>query len=170
VMIIIEIGAGFGIEIIAGAKGQPSVSVLRIMGLGVTATFLVSSWGFVLLSLRLYRQLVLANLAALALAILLSAILIPTLHARGGAITTAILELTLAGSYTTLLYRRGVVPPLRFILRFALAIGLGLGVGAILLTVHPVLGVFTGSVVYFGVLWLTHAIPPELIDALPWQR
>ncbi|HEY3866347.1 MAG TPA: oligosaccharide flippase family protein [Solirubrobacteraceae bacterium] len=170
VMIIIEIGAGFGIDIIAGAKGQPSIGVLRIMGLGVTATFLVSSWGFVLLSLRLYRQLVLANLGALALAILLSAILIPTLHARGGAITTAILELTLAGSYTALLYRRGVVPPLRFILRFALAIGLGLGVGAILLTVHAILGVFAGSVVYFGVLWITQAIPPELIDALPWQR
>jgi len=170
VAIIILIGAGFGIEVIAGAKGHPSVAVLRIMGIGVTATFLVSSWGFVLLSLRLYRQLVLANLGALALAIVLSVILIPDLHARGGAITTAALELTLAACYMALLYRRGVIPPLGFTLRFALAIGVGLGLGALALQVHAVLGVAVGSGVYFAILWWTQAIPPELIDALPWRR
>jgi O-antigen/teichoic acid export membrane protein len=170
VAIVIVIGASFGIDIIAGAKGHPSIGALRIMGIGVTATFLVSSWGFVLLSLRLYRQLVLANVGALALAITLSVILIPALHARGGAITTAALELTLAGSYIALLSRRGIIPSGRFITRFALAIGLGLGLGALLLSVHPVVGVVAGSIVYFGVLWIAHAIPSELIDALPWRR
>ena len=47
--IVIVIGAGFGIDVVAGAKGHPAVGVLRIMGIGVTATFLVASWGFVLL-------------------------------------------------------------------------------------------------------------------------
>jgi len=169
VAVVIIVGARFGIDIIAGAQGQPSIGVLRIMGIGVTATFVVSSWGFVLLSLREYRQLVLANVGALALAITLSLILIPALHARGGAITTAALELTLAGSYMVLLARRGIVPSGRFIARFALAIGLGLGVGALLLAVNAVVGVFVGSVVYFGVLWLLQAIPSELIDALPWR-
>ena len=170
VAIIIIIGASFGIEVIAGAKGQPSVGVLRIMGIGVTATFLVSSWGFVLLSLKLYRQLVLANLGALLLAIALSAILIPTLHARGGAMTTAALELTLAGAYIALLWRRGIVPSGRFVACFALAVGLGMGVGALLIAVHPAVGVFVGSAIYFATLWLTRAIPSELIDALPWRR
>jgi O-antigen/teichoic acid export membrane protein len=170
VAIIIVVGAGFGIEVIAGAKGQPSVGVLRIMGIGVTATFLVSSWGFVLLSLRLYRQLVIANLGALVLAILLSVILIPTLHARGGAITTAALELTLAGAYIFLLSRRGIVPSARFVASFSLAVGLGLGLGALLIAVHPVLGVLAGSALYFAVLWMMRAIPSELIDALPWRR
>jgi hypothetical protein len=124
-----------------------------------------------MLSLRMYRQLALANLGALALAVALSAILIPALNARGGALTTAILELTLAGAYMALLYRRGVVPPVRFIGSFILAIGAGLGIGLLLLsTVHAVLGVLAGSVVYFAVLWFTHAIPSELIDALPGRR
>jgi O-antigen/teichoic acid export membrane protein len=170
VAIIIIVGARFGIEVIAGAKGQPSVGVLRIMGIGVTATFLVSSWGFVLLSLRLYRQLVLANLGALLLALALSAILIPTLHARGGAITTAALELALAASYIALLSRRGIAPSARFVASFALAAGLGLGLGALLIAVHPVVGVLAGSAVYFAALWATRTIPFELIDALPWRR
>jgi O-antigen/teichoic acid export membrane protein len=170
VAIIIVVGASFGIEVIAGAKGQPSVAVLRIMGIGVTATFLVSSWGFVLLSLRLYRQLVIANLGALALAIGLSVILIPTLHARGGAITTAALELTLAGAYIALLSRRGIVPSARFVASFALAVGLGMGLGALLIAVHPALGVVVGSAAYFGCLAATGAIPSELIDVLPWRR
>jgi O-antigen/teichoic acid export membrane protein len=170
VAIIIVIGAQFGIEVIAGAKGHPSVAVLRIMGIGVTATFLVSSWGFVLLSLRLYRQLALANLGALVLALALSLILIPKLHAQGGAITTAVLETSLAGTYMVLLSRRGVVPSMPFVLRFALALALGLGAGALLLSVHAVVAVFAGSIVYFAVLKVTNAIPSELMDALPWRR
>jgi len=170
VAIIIVVGASFGIEVIAGTKGQPSVDVLRIMGVGVTATFLVSSWGFVLLSLRLYRQLVIANLGALAFAVALSLVLIPTLHARGGAITTAALELGLASVYIALLSRRGIVPKARFVASFALAVGLGLGVGALLIAVHPALGVLVGSAVYFGCLAATRAIPSELVDALPSRR
>jgi O-antigen/teichoic acid export membrane protein len=170
VAIIIVIGARFGIEVIAGAKADPSIGVLRIMGIGVTATFLVSSWGFVLLSLRMYRQLAFANLAALVLALGLSGILIPELHAQGAAITTAVLELTLAGVYMALLSRRGVVPSMRFVARFVVAVTLGLGAGALLLSVHAVAAVLGGSVVYFAALRLTHAIPSELIDALPWRR
>lgn len=170
VAVILIVGAGFGIDIVAGAKGHPSIAVLRIMGIGVTATFVVSSWGFVLLSMRQYRQLVIANLSALVLAIALSEFLIPALHARGGAITTAVLELVLAGSYMAFLSRHGIFAPKRFIACFALAIALGIGIGVLLLSVNAVLGVFVGSVVYFAALWLLGAIPSELIDALPWRK
>ena len=170
VAIILILGARFGIEVIAGSGAQPSVAVLRLMGIGVTATFVVASWGFVLLSLRQFRQLVLANLGALLLALALSAILIPQLHARGGAITTAALELTLASTYVALLWRHGIRPPLGFGARFLLAILLALGGGALLLAVHPVVAVLAGTIVYFAVLWRTDAIPSELIDALPWRR
>src|SRR5208282_4519375 len=84
VALVIVVGAAFGIHLIAGTKGNPSISVLRIMAIGVPATYVVSSWGYVLLSLRKYLQLVIANASALLLAILLSALLIPALHARGG--------------------------------------------------------------------------------------
>ena len=169
IAIIIIIGAGFGIQIIAGDAGKPSVAVLRIMGIGVTATFVVASWGFVLLSLRHYRALVIANVSALALALALSLILIPMLHAKGGAITTAVLELWLAISYIAMLRRDGIVPPGHFAggscPRRARA-----RAGALALLVHPVLAVVAGSAVYFAALWLLRAIPSELIDALPWPR
>jgi O-antigen/teichoic acid export membrane protein len=170
VALILIIGARFGIDVIAGAKGHSSIGVLRIMGIGVTGTYLVASWGFVLLSLRLYRQLLLANAGALLLALLLSGILIPTLHARGGAITTVALELSLAASYVVFLARRGIKLPGSFLARFAPAIALGLGSGALVLMVNAIAGVFVGSVVYFGALWIMRAIPSELIDALPWPR
>jgi hypothetical protein len=72
---------------------------------------------------------VLASLGALTLAIVLSRLLIPALHARGGAITTAVLELTLAASYIGLLARRGIVPSANFAARFLGTLVLGLGAG-----------------------------------------
>ncbi len=170
IAIVVVVGAGFAIQIIAGPKGHPSVPVLRIMAIGVTATFLVSSWGYVLLSLRMYRQLAISNGGALLLALALSLILIPTLHARGGAITTVALELSLASSYVVLLARRAVLPDARFLPRFALAAALGLGVGLLLLEVHAIVGAIGASIVYFGALWLLDAIPSELVDSLPWRR
>jgi O-antigen/teichoic acid export membrane protein len=168
--LIIVLGASFGIDVIAGAKGHPSIGVLRIMGIGVTATYLVASWGFVLLSLRMFRQLAIANASALLLAALLSAILIPALHARGGAITTVAVEFWLAGSYIVFLFRQNIRPPAPFLVRFAAAIGLALALGALVLTVSSVAAVVAATAIYFGALWVMRAIPSELIDALPWRR
>ncbi|MFZ2049617.1 MAG: oligosaccharide flippase family protein [Solirubrobacteraceae bacterium] len=168
--IAIVIGAPFAIEFLAGAKEHEAIGVLRIMGIGVTATFLVASWGFVLLALHRHRSLVLANAGALLLAIILSLTLIPSLHARGGAASTAVLELTLAGCYIALLAARGITPSIGFIARFLLALALGLGIGWLALAVHPVLGVVLGALVYLLVLWRSRAIPGELFDSLPWRR
>jgi O-antigen/teichoic acid export membrane protein len=170
IALVLVLGARFGIDIVAGSSGHPAIGVLRIMAIGVTATYIVSSWGFVLLALREYRRLALANLGALALAIALSVILIPALDAQGGAITTAALELTLASAYVVLLRRSGVTPPVRFAARFAVAAAAGLAAGAALLGVHPVAAVAAATAVYFLALWRMDAIPSELIDALPWRR
>lgn len=169
--IAIVIGASFGIEVLTGSPRSPAVGVLRIMGIGVTATFLVASWGFVLLAMRMHRALVIANAIALTLAIALSLVLIPIFQARGGAATTAALELTLAGSYVAILATRGITPPVRFLARFLLALAGGLAIGALLLaTVDAVLGVIVGAVAYLLALWLMKAIPSELLDSLPWRR
>ena len=106
------------------------------------------------------RALVLANAGALALAFTLSLVLIPTLHARGAAITTAALELSLAGSYIALLWRRGIRPPPRFLACFLPALALALGTGALVLAVQPVGAVIAASVVYFGTLWILQADTP----------
>ncbi len=168
--IVIVIGASFGIEVVTGTKHNPAIAVLRIMGIGVTATFLVASWGYVLLSLRLYRALLVANAGALVLALTLSLVLIPAFHARGGAATTAVLELSLASAYVVLLWRHHIRPPPRILACFPLALTLGLGVGALMLSIQSVAAVIAASIVYFAVLLTLHAVPQELLDALPWRR
>jgi O-antigen/teichoic acid export membrane protein len=168
IVLIIVIGARFGITFIGGAHA--SVAVLRIMGVGAGATFLVASSSFVLLAQRRNRALLTSNLIVFLLAILLGATLIPAFGARGGAICTVTLEFTLLGAYTVALSRRGITPPLGFLGRFAIALTLSMGVGLVGLLVHPVVGVALGTVVYFGVLRLTGAIPSELLDAIPGGR
>jgi O-antigen/teichoic acid export membrane protein len=171
--LIIVIGAKFGIQIIGGDKFAPSVSVLRILGIGTLATFLVATWSFVLLSLKRYRELLIVNAGALALAIALSLIFIPWLGANGGAIVTATLEVTLATAYGVVATRheRGLIGlHAGFVARVAGALAVGLGVGVLLLQVHAVPAVAGSLVVYVGVLWVLGAIPPELLEAVRRRR
>jgi O-antigen/teichoic acid export membrane protein len=168
-ILILVIGASFGITLVGGAHA--SVVVLRIMGVGAGATFLVSSSSFVLLAQRRHRVLVVSNLIVFILAIGLSATLIPAFGAKGGALCSATLEFVLLGAYTFALWRIGISPAsLSFLARFAAALALGMGVGVALLSVHPVVAVTVGTAVYFGALWLMRAIPAELLDAIPRRR
>ena len=164
----IVVGAEFGIDVIAGREGAPAVEVLRVLGIGISATFLVACLGFVLLSLRRYRDLMWANGLALLLALALSAVLIPSAGAVGGAWTTAALEVTLAVTYAAILGRRepDLRVPLSALPRVALAYGLGLAAGLPLLAVHPVPATVAALTVYLGVLMALKAVPPELLDAI----
>jgi O-antigen/teichoic acid export membrane protein len=168
-VLIIVIGAQFGIALVGGAHA--SIAVLRIMGVGAGATFVVSTSSFVLLAQRRNRMLVTSNLVVFLFAVGLSATLIPVLGARGGALSSAALEFVLLGAYTVALWRIGIAPPpFRFLSRFAIALALGMTAGLALLVVHPVAGVAGGTVVYFAALRLLGAIPAELIDAIPRWR
>jgi O-antigen/teichoic acid export membrane protein len=164
-VLVLFLGAQFGISFVGGAHA--SVVVLRIMGVGAGATFLVSSSSFVLLAQRRNRLLFISNLTVFVLALALSATLIPAFGARGGALSSAALEFVLAGAYTASLWRLGIKPPGRFLARFAVAMALALAAGIPLLAVSAIVAVIAGSIVYLVALRLLGAIPPELIDALP---
>jgi O-antigen/teichoic acid export membrane protein len=168
----IVLGAKFGIRVVAGDSADDAVGVLRILAIGVMATFLVAAWGFVLLSMRSYRELVIANGGALALAIVLSLILVPLLGASGAAATTATLEVVLAIAYGTLIARKRpeLVPSAAIVPRLILALAVAFAVGLPLLLIHPVPATIAGGLAYFGVLRLLGAIPPEILAALPTRR
>jgi O-antigen/teichoic acid export membrane protein len=170
--LVLILGAPFAIAVVGGATAHPAVSVLQILGIGIMPTFLVASGGFVLLALRRHRELVVANATALALAIGLSLALIPPFGAKGGAATTATLEIVLAILYQAILRRQR--PDLRFptdvLPRFALALAAGLALGGACLLVHSVVAVVVGSAVYFGVLLALRTIPPEIAEAIPRRR
>jgi O-antigen/teichoic acid export membrane protein len=159
--------APFAIDVVGGADFNPSVSVLRLLAIGMPATFAVATLGFALLSTRLYRQLIVANGIALALALVLSAVLIPSEGADGAAIVTATLELVLAASYCVLLMRAR--PDLTVLsgrmLRIAAAGALALGVALLLLS-NPVPAAIAATLAYGAALLAMRAVPAEIGEAL----
>ncbi len=167
--LIIIVGARFGIDLLVGGgeDGGPAVPVLRLLGVGIAATFLVSSLGFVLLSLGLYKELIVCNAGALGLSILMAVVLIPSKGAHGAAIVTMVLEIVLATTYATVLTLRrpDLRPPLSVLPRAAVAYAFGLGAGLALLTVHPVPAVAAAVVVYLGLAAALDVIPPEIAQA-----
>ena len=166
VAVCLVLGAPFAIEVIAGASFDPSTPVLRIQGVAVAATFLLSTWGFVLLSLRRHRALLVANVIALAVACGLTLGLgSGPLGARGAAIATVGAEIALALAYAVTLF--GSRSDLRFPPRFVVPVTIGAVLSltpAIVFGLHPVVAVIVGTVVYFAVLGVGGAIPDELRD------
>ena len=161
------VGAPFAVAVVGGPKFHASIEVLQILGIGVVGTFLVATWSFALLTLRLYRELIVVNAIVVALAIALSLLLIPSDQAHGAAVVTATLEILLAGGYYAVLSHRHpeLRPSVRQVPRVALAFAFAFGV-AFALPVHPVIAVAVGVVLLFGALLALHALPEEFLQAI----
>jgi O-antigen/teichoic acid export membrane protein len=161
-VLCLEVGAPLAIHVIAANKADPAIAVLRIQGLAVAATFFSVACGFPLLARRRYREVLAANLLALALAGALTLILAPGLGARGAAIAAAVAESGLAVTQAVMLIRGpdrirlslGVLPPV------ALAAGIGAAV-PLALGLEPILGAILASLLFFGVLRLCGRFPDE---------
>jgi O-antigen/teichoic acid export membrane protein len=168
----IVLGARFAVDVVAGADSHASIAVLQILGLGAPATFLIATWSFALLSVRQYRGLLVANGIAIVVQVAVTLPLASAHGARGAAIGALVTELTLAAAYGIVLMRAhadlrpgpGIVP------RVALAAAPAAGLGALALTVHPVVAVVVATVVYFAALAAQRAIPTEVLDALRQRR
>lgn len=161
------IGAPFAVEVVGGPKFQASVEPLQILGVGIVGTFLVATWSFALLTLRMYRDLIVVNGIIVALAVTLSLLLIPSHQAHGAAIVTATLEIVLAGSYAAVLgYRRpDLRPSLKQVPRVALALAAALAIGATL-PVPTVAAVAASALVMLACLLALRAVPAEFLHAL----
>jgi O-antigen/teichoic acid export membrane protein len=166
--VTIAVGAPFALQVIGGDKLDPAVPTLRLLAFGVPFTFLVATWAFTLLSLHLHKALLVANGLAVTVAVALSLSLIPSLGAKGAAITTVALEVVLATSYGIALVRArpdlrprvGVVPRVGVALGAGLAFGFLVPAGDVPATI--------GAVAVYGVAVLAlRAVPPEIAEALP---
>jgi O-antigen/teichoic acid export membrane protein len=161
-------GASFMIEVVAGPKYAGSAEVLQVQGIALIASFVVAGWSFALLSLKRYRQLLLANLAAFLVSCTLTIILAASDGASGAAIATICGESTLAvGSLLALL--RGhpeFRPHLQIVLKVALAAAPAL-VLALLSGVDSFVRMLLALVVYGLLILLLRAVPAELYELLP---
>jgi O-antigen/teichoic acid export membrane protein len=168
VAVSIALGAPLAISIIGGAKFQAAAPVLAIQGVGLGVMCVSAVWANGLLSLGLYRQILLINLAALALNALLVSALIPLDGARGAAIGTVAAE-TIAAIALAVAVIRGrprLRPSMRVLPRVALAAALGLA--PLAMTGVPVIVKLVISTTLFGIaLLVTRALPPELRALIP---
>lgn len=161
------IGAPFAVRVIGGPNFAPSVEVLQILGAGIIGTFLVATWSFALLTLRLYRELIVINGAAVGLAILLCVLLIPPHAADGAAVATATLEIALALAYGFVLSTRRpeLRPSLGHVPRVVLAFALAFTVAAVI-PVPSLVAVAVGVALLGVSLLVLGVVPREFLEAI----
>ena len=166
-VLCLEVGAGFAIHAIAADKADPSIGVLRIQGLALIASFVAVACGYPLLMLRRYREVLLANLLALAISAILTLSLAPSHGARGAAFAALIAEVGLALSQVAILRRAAPGVPMRLgtVLAVAVAGGAGVAVG-LALPVHPLIAAAVAVAVYLAILRLLGRLPSEVGEVL----
>ena len=166
----IAVGAPLALAVIGGPKFSGADSVLAIQGVALGAVFVSLVWANALLSLGLFRQILLLNVAALLLNTALVTALVPADGARGAAIATAIAEIVLAAiqAAAVIHHRPNMRPSLRGVPFVAIAAAAGL-LPLAFNGVPTVVRLVISTALFAVVIIVTHAYPPELLDVLPWR-
>lgn len=165
--VVVAIGAPVAMDVIGGDSLDDAIPVLRTLAIGVPFTFMLATWAYALLSMRMHRPLLLVNLVAVVLAIALSLLLIPSHGARGAGWVTAALEVTLAAGYLLCVVRadRELRPPLRGLVRVVPATAVALAAG-LLAPVPAVPATILAVIVHATIVLATRALPEEIAAAL----
>lgn len=161
------IGARIVIDIVGGSKFGPSVGVLQILGPALIGSFMVCVWGYGLVSLHRYREVLIGNALALAVMLVVALLLIPTIGAKGAAIALTTGELTLGVVLGLLLVRvdRQLRISLWVLPRLALATLLA-AAPALLLALPAIASMALATLIFVAVLAALRALPEELIAEL----
>lgn len=164
--LLVALGAQVAIDVLAG-DAQPAVAVLQIQGIALIPAFLAIAAAFPLLSLHRYMPIVVANGAALVVAVVLTLALVPGMEARGAALAVTLAEVTSAAIMVTALIRER--PQAGAALRAVPGI-LVAGAGGLAIAFVPgvpaVLDVVIGAVAFLALLLVVGRFPAEVRDAL----
>jgi O-antigen/teichoic acid export membrane protein len=169
VAVSLAVGASLAVTIVLGHQFADAVPVLQIMGLSLGATFIGQAFGNALLSLRLYHQIMAANIGALVITAPIIAVLVSVDGATGAAIGLVIGEVGLTTCLGVLLVRARpeMRPPLRVVPRVMLAAAVGVLPLWVLDGLPDIVRLVISTILYGAVLILTRALPPELDALLP---
>jgi O-antigen/teichoic acid export membrane protein len=161
-------GAPFIVKVVGGLEFTGAIPVLRIQGIAMIASFLVAGWGFALLSLQRYRELLVVNVMALSVSCGLTLVLAAEHGATGSAIATLCGESTLGIGYLVVLVRGH--PELRPRLAVLPKVMVAMAPAAVLALVPSLpsllLAILTLAV-YGLLIVLTRATPKEITDLIP---
>jgi O-antigen/teichoic acid export membrane protein len=165
--VVLAIGAPFTIAVVAGPDFAEAADMLRIQAIGLGVALVTSVFTYALLSLRLHRELLLANAIALAVSIGLTLILGSAWGGKGAATAVVAAELCLAAGAVWLLARNSPAlnPAWSFLPRVLLA-GLATAALAAIPGVPNVVIVLAGVVVYVALAVALHIIPEEVLAEL----
>jgi O-antigen/teichoic acid export membrane protein len=163
----LAVAAPFAIKVVAGADFTESVPVLRLQAVGLVTGFLMVTWTYALLSLKLFRPLLLANAAAAVVAIVATLVLSPPFGAEGAAIATVLAEAVLAAASLTALlrHRPALRPDFGVVPKVLVALAAGVAVALLVPASSLVLSLLAGAA-YGAVALLLGAVPAEAITAL----
>jgi O-antigen/teichoic acid export membrane protein len=164
--VVLALGAPFAIAVVAGPDFSGAADMLRIQALGLGVAIVTSVFTFALLSLRMHRELLVSNIAALAVSIVLTLVLGSAWGGIGAATATAIAELCLVGAAIWLLLREHptLAPSWSFLVR---VLGAGAVTAALALIPAPsVVLAIAGLAVYTLLARALGAVPEELLVEL----
>jgi O-antigen/teichoic acid export membrane protein len=168
VALAMSAGAQFIVSVVAGPKFAAAAGVLEIQSFAMIASFLVACWSFALLSLRLYRGLLLSNAAALLVSMIATLTLASAYGAHGAAIATICGETTLAvGTLLALAWHRPRYRPRVPIVIKVMAVAACAAVISLTITMPPVVRPAVAMVVYGVGILAVRAAPPELKELIP---
>jgi O-antigen/teichoic acid export membrane protein len=161
-------GAQFVIRIVAGPKYAASAEVLQIQGIALIATFVLAGWGYALLAMKRYKEVLLANLIAFLVSCAATLALAGTHGAVGAAVATVCGETVLAVGSLVVLVRghRELRPRLGIVVKVVLAAAPAV-VLALLPGVPSLARALLALLAYGLVIVLTRAVPEEAIELLP---
>ena len=157
--------APFAIQVIAGGAFHDAIPVLRIQALTLVTAFLLATWNFGLLSLKRFREIMLADLVSATVSIAGTIVLGRAYGAQGAAVAVVAAEGAVAVASLRFLAKavRGFAPQLGVVPKVVLAAAAGAGIAIALPDwSSAVLAAVTG-LVYVGLVVVTRALPPELI-------
>jgi O-antigen/teichoic acid export membrane protein len=162
-------GSVFIVSVIAGRAYSGSASVLAIQAFALIGSFLAAGWSFALLSLRLHRELLLANGAALLVSIVLTLVLARADGAHGAAIATVCGEATLAaGAGLGLFLRRPQYRPDFGLVIKVVTAGAVAGVVSMAPSMASIVRAIVAAAVYGLLVLVMRAVPGELRELLPF--
>ena len=165
-VLCVALGAPFIIDVIAGPRAHGSIRVLEIESLALLGTFVAQAAGFALLSMRRYRQLLIASSSALVLNVALTLALGSEHGAQGAAVAAVAAEALLAVQLTVALRRQQGTLSVsrRVILALPLAAAAALATAA--LPIPSAARVAIAAPLYLGLLHAAGAIPVQLLGLI----
>ena len=164
--VVIFLGAGFLVHLVAGSRFGPSIVVTQVLAFALVGTFVIAARGYALLSLGRLRAMLIVNAVAFVVVLGAGIPLIVAHGALGAAIAMTAAELVLGLGYELAITRGR--PELRaetgFLVRVVIAASVAC-VPVFLLGLPSLVEAIVGAAVYLSVAFLLRLVPRELYDA-----